>query len=266
MNIADYLKTELNSSSLSEKSRIKGKFDQAADYLLRNCKISLNHRIYAVTEIEFYYFSEIHPDPYVHKHPNQLKTGIWYFHDVGQDLTFGSDGGYGGILIRGISSLDISRYIDGPVKTFDEIFNRELRLDDVHSWGMELEGMDFLDKEQRIYDFPRVGMYPKDREHDEEYLLKPYRYLSFPWLTKAERHVIHLYTKYFRTNNGLLGINELLGKLEVDKSMIREYEKAFQKGQQMGRPDIEDILSGKTKMNVINKCRFMGWYHTTVTS
>lgn len=259
MKISDYLKTKLNSRSLSDKPQIKRIFDTVADYLLRNCKILVDHRTYAVTEIEFYYFSEEHPDPYVHKHPNQLKTGIWYFHDVGQDLTFGSDGEYGGILIRGISSLDKSRYIDGPVKTFDEMFNRELRLDDAHSLVVKLEGMDFLDKEHKIYDFPRVGMYPKDREHDEEYLLKPYRFMSFPWLTKAERHVIYLYAKYFKTDDGLPG------KLEVDKSMIREYEKAFLEGQNMGKTEIEDLFSGKTRMNVINKCRLIGSYYSTMT-
>ena len=97
----------------------------------------------------------------------------------------------------------------------------------------------------------------KGNEYDEEYLLKPYRYLSFPWLSKAERYVIYLYAKHFK------GDEELLGKLPLDKSMIREYDKAFSQGLQTSRSWVEDILSGRVKMNVLNKCRLIGFFSSS---
>ena len=123
MKLTEYLKSELNSNSLSHKKQIASCFDRVADHLLGKCILTIDDRIYVLSEIEFYYYSDIHPDPYVHRHPNQLKTGLWYFHNVGQDLTFGSEGCYGGILIRGIATNDKLNFTDGPVKTFDKLFN-----------------------------------------------------------------------------------------------------------------------------------------------
>ena len=251
-----YLSAELNSASLKSDPQIEATFSCVAENLLRKGMITVDHRKYLLTEIEFYYWSENHPDPYVHKHPNQLKTGLWYFHDVGQDLTFGSNGSYGGILLRAIASQDLVNYVDGPVKTFDEIFNSELVLDREHTFRIDLSDKPLLEQEVEISDFPRVGMYPKGRDHDEQYLFKPYRYLSYPWLSSAERHVMYLYTKHYKEDT------ELLEKLKLDKSMIREYDKAFEDGLNMQRSEVDDLMSGMIKMNVINKCRLIGWNYS----
>jgi hypothetical protein len=254
MKISEYLHNELNSESLSHTDAIASCFDRVADQLLRKCLMTFDDRIYLLSEIEFYYHSDIHPDPYVHRHPNQLKTGLWYFHNVGQDLTFGSHGSYGGILIRGITSTESSHFADGPVKTFDELFNRELAIEDRHAFQVRLSEEPIIREEQKIYSLPRVGLYPQGREHDEEYFFKRYRYLSRPWLTRAERHVIWLYQKYIDRKE------EWTEKLQVDQSMIRDYERAFMEGQTINRAEAENILSGKFNMNVLNKCRLLGWY------
>ena len=279
MKIEEYLISELNRSSLSNPKQIASRFEKVADDLLKKCILTFDDRIYLLTEIEFYYYSDIHPDPHVHRHPNQLKTGLWYFHKVGQDLTFGSEGSYGGILIRGVATnneltkdnfnnekayddklnygklnRDELVFTDGPVKTFDELFNRQLSLDRAHSFHVELSEKSVIPEGQKIYSFPRVGLHPQGREHDEEYLFKRYRYLSHPWMTKAERHVIYLYLKYLDKDD------ELTEKLQADKSMIRDYERAFFEGQRMDWVAAENILAGKLKMNVLNKCRLLGWY------
>ena len=269
MKTTEYLRTELNKTALSQKNQIASRFDRVANNLLKKCILTFDDRSYLLSEVEFYYYSDVHPDPYVHRHSNQLKTGLWYFHNVGQDLTFGSEGSYGGILIRGIASLkkhtvdnlfdgrdsiDEAEFTDGPVKTFDELFNKELSLDAVHSFHIKLYDKSIIPEAQNIYSFPRVGLYPQGREHDEEYFFKRYRYLSYPWMTKAERHVIYLFLKYTDKDD------ELLEKLQVDKSMIRDYERAYLEGQKMDSGNAEDILSGKLKMNVLNKCRLFGWY------
>ena len=197
MKIKEYLESELNSKTLTDKKRIASRFDLVADYLLKKCLLNIDDRIYLLSEIEFYYHSDIHPDPYVHRHPNQLETGLWYFHKVGQDMTFGSEGSYGGILIRGIASSeklnegefpdDELDFTDGPVRTFDELFNKELALDAAHSFHVKLSEKSVIPEKQKIYSFPRVGLYPQGREHDEEYFFKRYRFLSHPWMTKADR-------------------------------------------------------------------------------
>lgn len=255
MKISEYLHSELSSESLSHKDAIASCFDRVADQLLRKCLVILDDRTYLLSEIEFYYYSDIHQDPYVHRHPNQLKTGLWYFHNVGQDLTFGRDGSYGGILIRGITSTDRSHFADGPVKTFEELFNKELAIDDRHVFRVKFSEEPLIPGEQKMYSFPRVGLYPQGREHDEAYFFKRYRYLSHPWLTRAERHVIYLYLKYIDKQEV-----EWEEKFRVDKSMIRDYEQAFFKGRTISRAEAENILSGKPNMNVLNKCRLLGWY------
>jgi hypothetical protein len=49
-------------------------------------------------------------------------------------------------------------------------------------------------------------------------------------------------------------------KLHVDKSLIRDYESVFFEGQRIDWVEAVNILSGKLKMNVLNKCRLLGWY------
>lgn len=258
MQIRDFLSKNLNRATLSDRETIQSRFDLAADYLLKHCLLSIDGHNYAVTEIEFYYYTGIHPDPYVHRHPNQSKTGLWYFHEVGQDLTFGDGGSYGGILIRALKAADNDAYMDGPVKTFNGLFNRELRLDEPHSFLIRFSDAPTLPDRHIIPSFPRVGMYPAGREQDREYFFKPYRYLSFPSMTRSERHVIYLYQKYIR------GIEPFTGTLQVDRSMIRDYEKAFESGKTMDRSELEALMAGRIKMNVLNKCRLLGWYCITM--
>ena len=105
MQIRDSPGRYLNNSLLSEKQKIQSRFDRAAHSLMKHGLLSVDDRRYSVTEIEFCYHSGIHPDPFVHRHPNQSKTGWWYFHDVGQDLTFGDQDSHGGILIRALKSI-----------------------------------------------------------------------------------------------------------------------------------------------------------------
>jgi hypothetical protein len=79
-------------------------------------------------EIEFYWFSPEHPDPFCHRHPLQRHHGCWYFHRVGSayrggsfkglDITFSDGQGFGGILLRGLLRPDGS-VISGPSRLVD---------------------------------------------------------------------------------------------------------------------------------------------------
>ena len=80
-------------------------FANVARVLLAS-RLRVNDRSVDLCEIEFYLHGDDHPDPFVHRDPMQRSFGRWYFHRVGEnyrggtfkglDITFGSDGYYGG--------------------------------------------------------------------------------------------------------------------------------------------------------------------------
>jgi hypothetical protein len=257
MHITGYLQKYLNTDLLSSFSRIQTQFDVTADFILKNCVISVDDKVYRITEIEFYYYREgIHEDPFVHKHENQLEMGVWYFHNVGQDLTFGDGRNYGGILIRGIlpPGSDPGKIIDGPVRSYEKLFNAKLDLNRKHHFGITISEKPLISPDAKIYKFPRSGMYPKGKKDPEKYMLLPYRYMLYPWYSKVERHVIYLYLKYFKDDD------DTAGKLLTDSSMISIYEDAFIRGTEMNSMEADLILSGTLNMNVENKCRLIGYY------
>ena len=86
-------------------------FTQIAERLMNGSVLMVGNEPHRFVEVEFYYKGEGHPDPFTHGDALQLETGRWYFHRTagvyrggsfkGLDLTFGSGGAYGGVLIRG---------------------------------------------------------------------------------------------------------------------------------------------------------------------
>jgi len=40
--------------------------------------------------------------------------------------------------------------------------------------------------------------------------------------------------------------------------MIRDYEKAFETGKNMDSSEVDALMAGRVKMNVLNKCRLPG--------
>src|SRR5687768_6144859 len=88
-------------------------FEGYADGIMNGCVITIGGEWHRILELEFYLHNAEHPDPYVHRNPQQLTVGQWYFHRTGNsykggtykglDITFGADS-YGGILIRTLLS------------------------------------------------------------------------------------------------------------------------------------------------------------------
>ncbi|MCC3154588.1 hypothetical protein Q3A66_16355 [Hymenobacter sp. BT770] len=88
------------------------------DYFFTEIAATLQHEIvirtatadFRITELEIYYNGRNHPDPYVHKGPEQLKHLHWYFNKASSlDLTFGDQesNSFGGILLRGLEQLPL---------------------------------------------------------------------------------------------------------------------------------------------------------------
>ena len=120
----------------------KGKFLGLANYLMNNFQIKKGDRLYWMTDIEFYVYTDSHRD--IITYPRNCEAGRWFFHPSGVDITFKSkvdfkehpkkhqlmpfltkDAVFGGILIRGIiPASEGASSIDGPMKVCDELFDQ----------------------------------------------------------------------------------------------------------------------------------------------
>jgi hypothetical protein len=113
----DFLKIELETEN---------EFKKIADELLNNFAIQNQDSIYRLTEIEFYWTSPNHKDfsTYDRKHVDP-KRGDWFFHYSGVDIALKNEenGGYGGILIRGIYSLKENKPYKGPMVCAMKLFS-----------------------------------------------------------------------------------------------------------------------------------------------
>ncbi len=101
-------------------------FENIAQELLNNYAIQNHDSIYRLTEIEFYWTSPKHKDDstYQRKHVDP-KHGEWFFHYSGVDIALKNDeiDGYGGILIRGIYSLNEDKIYKGPMVCSMKLFS-----------------------------------------------------------------------------------------------------------------------------------------------
>jgi hypothetical protein len=238
-----------------ERTHIEGQFGEAAEYLLGNCIIRCDSAEYQITELEFYYYSEIHPDPFVHRHDNQLRMGVWYFHDVGQDLTFGDGKNHGGILVRGIKSLDNGEFADGPVKVYDKLFNeKHLSINAQHCFGICESENRLIDTDHEIYSFPRVGLQPTQEKQGIDFFIAPYRYISCPEVSAKDRNVIYFYLKY------IYSLEKIPEEITRDSATIRYYERLFEQGITMSLDEYQKLINGEEKMSVTNKCKLLGYH------
>ena len=109
---------------LLDENNIENEFVRLADLILLEKNLKINNYLFWLTEIEFYYYCEVHQDAFTHQHNESAKK--WRFHNQGFDITLRGDSGYGGILIRGVEHLDpniqeTERYINGPRRVLFEI-------------------------------------------------------------------------------------------------------------------------------------------------
>jgi len=81
--IRDLIIKELNVKKLDSIPCIQAQFDKVAGMIMNGFILVVSGREYRLFEIEFYYSSAIHPDPFVHRHPQQLTRSRWYFHKKG---------------------------------------------------------------------------------------------------------------------------------------------------------------------------------------
>jgi hypothetical protein len=191
-------------------------FRALADLLLNRSTLVVGGEPHRLTEVELYYHGPDHADDFAHKNPLQREIGLWYFHRFGEeyrsgtykglDVTFGRDGAYGGILIRGAARSSAPfDFIDGPSLLVDHVLRLtdsatirdlvgkfDLRVDAPEAGGSSPLFMSVDDgpgRGAKLFASPRVGLTLKrgDLERKQRFVARPYRFLTEPSRTKKGR-------------------------------------------------------------------------------
>lgn len=173
---------------------------------------------FSFVEIEFYYTSEHHPDPFTHCDDAQANFLRWYLHRTGSglrsgsfkglDLTIGGAGTYGGILVRSLE-LDDGTVVNGPSLCVDALIAaagvdtvRDLHdlIGERAANGVETELrlVSTTPRDLEVHSSSRVGLSLKSASSDgshRDFILRPYRFLTRPREVKKGRvnHVLALH-------------------------------------------------------------------------
>ncbi|MCG9910491.1 MAG: hypothetical protein MH137_04240 [Flavobacteriales bacterium] len=171
---------------LTANENVEEYFDKIAELLMNSICLEVGRSLYRIIEIEFYYNDKNgHNDPYVHNDDMQLSAGMWYFNGMGLDITIGGDNVFGGILIRGIRTIEEKpKYISGPSNVLKELFSK---IGDVFSFekmegglmGMalrEVDSNDFKYEATKLFKSKRIGLTRKP-EDVKGFIDFSYRYL-----------------------------------------------------------------------------------------
>lgn len=187
----------------------------AANHLLSRSRLVAGGLLHRIVEIEFYYHSTDHPDPFAHCDPVQIHPGRWYFHRShgiyrggsfkGLDITCGARGAFGGILIRGLEGPD-GPLIDGPSLSVDHLLQRT-KMPNPAGLDAAIAGRSVWDRDSPlflmaldssepvvVYQSARVGLSLKRHGPGTlgpVYLHRPYRFLTEPKrIRKGRSHLV----------------------------------------------------------------------------
>lgn len=223
-------------------------FQAIANELMNEILLTINKNIYRICELEFYFYTKFHKDPFIHKDPMQQIPNCWYFHRQngkgyksgsfkGLDITFGFNNNcYGGILIRSIKSLSENKIIDGPCNVVNTMIREcgtesiselveylgDLKVNNAES-KIRLMPDGQLEKKE-IFSGPRVGLTLKNgTKEKEEYLMKDYRFLIYPNQIKKYKSTLCLKLYHDKVND----------KIKINEKRLKSY--------------IDDFKSGKNK-------------------
>lgn len=226
------------------------RFDRLAARLLNGSRLVVAQRAHRLVEIEFYYSSPDHPDPFAHRDPIQFDIDHWYFHRAhgvhrggsfkGLDWTFGDENAAGGVLIRGLETPE-GTLIDGPslcvdylleatgmatVAELDRASNECLAWDNRNP--LYLKPFDPKDTTRPWLRSPRVGLALKrvaSRPDSAHFLMRPYRYLTEPRRTKKGKlHVV------LALHARGIGIESIQRQTNCLRRTIERYVADFERG------------------------------------
>ena len=195
------LQIQLESTYEVEANQILHTFEKIADLLMSEYAIHYKNSIYLFDEIEFYFCSKNHIDPYSHsineknltqckdkKNNLQNKMLYWYFHGSGIDITFGDENKkiYGGILIRKIFDVQTKKIIGGPLKLREHILGKNTAKAEeckniVKPLNIKESKLCLIPYQSQLLTLtklPRHGLNPiREKDSNFYYYCKPYRFL-----------------------------------------------------------------------------------------
>ena len=154
-------------------------FESLADTLMNDMILHVGGSRFRITECEFYYYDEDHPDVYVHQSDAQMSAGQLHLNKAGGfDITFGNKNypAWGGILIRGMRNLESNEY-HSRVTDIVTIILRALDnivLNKGCVWFSAANPANF--EPESPVSSTRVGLRKKEEDLDD-YISKPYRFL-----------------------------------------------------------------------------------------
>lgn len=189
-------------------------FQAWAVELLQRAELHAFGCVCRFVEIEFYYHSTDHPDPFTHCSEAQGTFLSWYLHRTGSglrsgsfkgiDLTLGRNGAHGGILVRSLETQD-GQIVNGPslcvdalismadvetVSQLHEIVEDHCADDDRNPLRLQ----NSPDRGAEMFDSARVGLSLKALGDDSahlDYILRRYRFLTHPRdVKKGRAHVV----------------------------------------------------------------------------
>lgn len=190
----------------------KRELTEVASFLLNSCILVVGKTRCRLVELELYYHSKQHPDPFVHQDILQKEFGKWYLHRKGGtlkngtfkgiDFTFGTPNTYAAFLIRSIENSS-GELIDGSCLCVEFIMN-SIGVETVSDLRDLVEGPGIVSVENpfrfeclpeqnvpvSVYDSPGVGLTLKGKTSDsnaKKFLVSKYRFMTEPRRVKKGR-------------------------------------------------------------------------------
>lgn len=225
-------------------------------------------RKYRIAELEYYFHSSSHPDPFVHIDEHQKHWLGWYFHrqngksykggtykgldiTIGDSSTTAADRGAGGLLIRAIVDAETGEVTQGPCRVVHTLLQRESSIAElvslmqrsasnnslpvsIHSQDVLYLSTDTPALPKRILCSPRVGLTLK-KVHPLEarvYLMANYR---FCW-----------YDTDFQANKALLKVAK---RVNNDSHSERNLQQLQQDSNLAAYWDGYDLRNGNREMD-----------------
>ena len=223
-------------------------------------------------EIEFYYHSKDHSDPFAHRDPVQVHNGRWYFHRTGGsyrsgsfkglDLSFGDESVFGGILFRSVET-HTGDWIVGPSLLVDYVLDL-CKVKTVAELDQRIAGRPAWEKDNplhlkpspmrdhAVYQTARVGLSLKKKDTTGDkprFVLKPYRFLTEP--KRIAKGKPELALSMFAQGLALDSICRISGG---SKASVQRYIDAFEAGR---RARSFDRYIGK-HLNTEERCQLHG--------
>lgn len=262
--LREFGRTDLSDSSCD---RLK----EAADRLLEDVRLVAFGATCRILEIEFYLYSDRHPDPFTHRHEKQRSFGKWYVHRSGNgyrngsfkglDIAIGSDGHFGGLLIRSIRTAE-GVTINGPCLTVEHLL-KSGGLQSPRDLDVSVGSKDVWDSanplrlhrgeriEGDVHRSPRVGLTFKNFAPDdrpETFILRDYRFLVEP--RTIRKGTPNLVLALLGQNLGFDEVHHLTG---CPVKTIQRYANQMREGEHLSPTDFYGKAIGTADL-----CRLYG--------